>query len=77
MNLIDTEVHIGKGTAMAELQPVEVQMQPTCPDVNRAQGECIEELMDGADAGVTAAERVQLRKVLQEFGEIYQSMSMI
>ena len=45
-------------------------MQPTCPDVNRAQGECIEELMDGVDAGVTGAERAQLTKLLQEFGGI-------
>ena len=70
MNLMDTEVLLGKGTAMGELQPVEVLGQPTCPDVNRAQGECIEELMDGVDAGVTGAERAQLRKFLQGFGGI-------
>ena len=54
----------------AELQPVEVLGQPTCPDVNRARGECIEELMDGVDAAVFGAERAQLRKLLQEFGGI-------
>ena len=70
INVIDTEVHLGKGTAMAELLPVEVLGQPTCPDVNRAQGERIEELMDGFDAGVTGAEGDQLRKLLQEFGGI-------
>ena len=52
---------------MADLQPVEVLGQPTWPYVNTAQGECIEELMDGIDAGVTGAERAQLRKLLQEF----------
>ena len=57
MNLMDTKVRLGKGTAMAELQPVEVLGQPTCPDVNRAQGECIKELMDGVDAAVIGAER--------------------
>ena len=67
---MDTEVRRGKGTAMAELQPVEVLWQPTCPDVNRAQGECIEEFRDGVDAGVIGAERAQLRKLLQEFGGI-------
>ena len=67
MNLMDTEVHLGKGTAMAELQAVEVLVQPTCSEVHRAQGECIEEMMDGVDVGVTDAERVQLRKLLQEF----------
>ena len=46
MNLMDTEVRLCKGTAMAELQPVEVLGGPTSTDVNRAQGECIEELMD-------------------------------
>ena len=71
MNLIDREVRQCKGTAMAELQPVEILgQQPTCPDVNRAQHECIEELMDGVDAAVIGAERAQLRKLLQEFGGI-------
>ena len=70
MNLMDTEVRLGMGTAMAELQPVEVLGQPACPDVNRAQGECIEELMDDVDAAVIGAERVQLRKLLQVFGGI-------
>ena len=69
MNLMDTSAAM-QGTSMAELQPVEVLGQPTCPDVNRAQGECIEELMDGVNAGITGAERVQLRKLLQEFGGI-------
>ena len=67
---MDTEVRLGKGTAMAELQPVEVLVQPTCPDVNRAEAECIEDLMDGIDVGVTSAERAQLRKLLQDFGGI-------
>ena len=31
---------------------------------------CIEELTDGVDAGVTGAQGAQLRKLLQEFGEI-------
>ena len=51
-------------------------IRPTCSDVHRAQGECIEELMDGVDAVVTGAERAQLRKLLQEFGGIL-SVSMI
>ena len=59
-----------KGTAMAELQPVEVLGQPPNTDASRAQGECIEELMDDIDAGVTGTERAQLRKLLQEFGGI-------
>ena len=33
MNIIDREVGLGRGRAMAELQPVEVLVQPTCPDV--------------------------------------------
>ena len=33
--------------------------------------------MDGIDAGVTGAKRAQLRKLLQEFGGIHQSISMI
>ena len=70
MNRMDTEVRLGKGTAMDELQPVEVLVQPTCPDVNGAQGGCIEELMDDVEAGVTGAERTRLRKLLQEFGGI-------
>ena len=70
INIMDTEVRLGKGTTMAELQPVEVLGQPTCPDVIRAQGECIEKLMDGVDAGVTGAELAQLGKLLQEFGGI-------
>ena len=67
---MDTEVRLCKGTARAELQPVEVLGQPACPYVNRAQGECIEELMDGVDADVIDAERAQLRNLLQEFGGI-------
>ena len=55
MNLMDTDVRLGKSIAMAELQPVEVLGQPPCPDVGRVQGECIEELMDGIDASVTVA----------------------
>ena len=70
MNLMYTEVRLGKGTTMAELQPVEVMGQLTCPDVNRAQGESIEKLMDGVHAGVTGVERAQLRKLLQEFSGI-------
>ena len=53
-----------------QLQSVEVLGQPTRPNVNRAQGECIEELMDGVDAAVIGAERAQLRKLLQKFGGI-------
>ena len=70
MNLMDTEVRLGKGTAMAELQPAEVLGQPACPDVSRAQGESNEELTDDLDVGVTGAERAQLRKLLQEFDVI-------
>ena len=62
INLMDTEVRLGKDRAMTELHPVEVLGQPPCPDVSRAQGECIEELMDCIDAGVNGAERAQLRK---------------
>ena len=67
---MDTEVRLSNCTAIAELQPVEVLIQPTCPDVNRAQVECIEELMDGVEASVTGAQRAQLRKLLQEFGRL-------
>ena len=67
---MDTEVRLGKGTAIDKLQPVEVLGQSACSDVNRAQGECIEELMDGDDAAVIGTERAQLRKFFQEFGGI-------
>ena len=76
MNLMNTEVHMDKGITMAELQPVEVLGQFSCPDVSRAQGECIE-LMNGIDVGVPDAKRAQLRKLLQEFGGFCQSVSMI
>ena len=59
-----------QGKAMAELQPVEVLVQPKCPDVNRAQGECIQELMDGADTGVTDAERAHVTNLLPEVSGI-------
>ena len=70
MNVMDTEVRLGKGTAMVEMQPVEVLVQPTCPDVNRAQGECNEDFVHAIDAGVTGTERAQMRQFLQEFGGI-------
>ena len=66
MNVMDTEVRLVKDTAMAELQPIEVLVQRICQDVNKAQGEFIEEMMNCIDAGVTGAQRAQLRKLLQD-----------
>ena len=55
---------------MAELQPGGVLGQPSDTDISIVLGKCIKELMNGINAGVTAAERAQLRKFLQEFGGI-------
>ena len=58
----DGRVATGRGSGAANM--------PRCQQSTGWQAGCINELMDGVGAGVTGAQRAQLRKLLQEFGGI-------
>ena len=72
MNVMDTDIHMSRGTAVADLHPVEIVSRATTSEEDKFQAreKCIDDLVSGVDSCLPAEDLVGLRRLLTEFQTI-------